>query len=708
MPDSKNIPDLNAPDMYINRELNWIDFDEKVLFEAISQDNPLLERVKFLSIFHNNLDEFFMVRVSGLIRQYHEGVKELSTDGMSPADQLMAIRSRLSSLLERADRCWDGLKEELLKEGIPVRHYAELSDDVKEGLKRYFIKEVFPVITPMAIDPGRPFPKISNLSLNFLVMLQDPGEAIHFARVKVPDSFKPFVAVLTGSEFSAYRKLGLTFRSGGESLWIEELVKAHIDMLFPGYEVLEAHLFRVTRNADIEIAEDDAGDLMEAVVEGVERRHFANAVRLEISSDMPKEMRHFLMGRLHLEKWQIFRCRRQMGMSRIMQLAGLDRPDLKDEPYRPRLPYPLSGIDPILPQIKKRDLIFYHPYDSFAPVLDFIRRAAVDPNVLAIKQTLYRTGSNSPIVAALMEARRNGKQVTVVVELKARFDEEQNIVWARALEEAGVHVVYGLLGFKIHAKLCLVIRREQNRLRRYVHIGTGNYNPGTAKVYADLGFFTSRSAICADVTELFNAMTGFSHQQDYRKILVSPVTTRKGIVSRIYREIERHKVGGDGYLAFKMNQLVDPSCIKALYKASMSGVKVELQVRGICCLRPGLSGVSENIRVTSLVGRFLEHARMFYFRNGGDDELFMGSADVMPRNLDKRVEVLTPIEDPDLRRSLVNDILMKHIEDTVNAWELRSDGTYVKVLASNGDVSFDSQKWMMDHREGWNPVLEDE
>jgi polyphosphate kinase len=708
MSDSKNLPDLHNPDLYINRELNWIDFDEKVLVEAMDRDNPLLERVKFLSIFHNNLDEFFMVRVSGLVQQYIEGVKELSVDGLSPADQLMAIRSRLSYLLDRADSCWDNLKAELLEKGIPIKNYAEISEDVKEGLRRYFIKEIFPVITPMAIDPGRPFPKISNLSLNFLVMLQDPGEAIHFARVKVPDSFKPFVAVLTGSEFSVYRKLGLTFRSGGESLWIEELVKAHIDTLFPGYRVLEAHLFRITRNADIEIAEDDAGDLMEAVVEGVERRHFANVVRLEISSDMPKEMRHFLMGRLHLEKWQVIRCKRQMGMSRIMQLAGLDRPDLKDEPFRPRLPYPLSGVEPLLPQIKKRDLIFYHPYDSFSPVLDFIRRAASDPNVLAIKQTLYRTGSNSPIVAALMEARRNGKQVTVVVELKARFDEEQNIVWAKALEDAGVHVVYGLLGFKIHAKLCLVIRREQNRLRRYVHIGTGNYNPGTAKVYADLGFFTSRSAICADVTELFNAMTGFSHQQDYRKILVSPMTTRKGIISRIYREIERQKSDGGGYIAFKMNQLVDPKSIRALYNASIAGVKVDLQVRGICCLRPGLPGISENIRVTSLVGRFLEHARMFYFRNGGDDELFIGSADVMPRNLDRRVEVLTPIEDPNLRRSLVDDLLMRHLEDTANAWELLSDGSYVKVSCSDGGYAFDSQRWMMDHREGWNPVLEDE
>ncbi|SMG34258.1 polyphosphate kinase 1 [Dethiosulfovibrio salsuginis] len=707
MSDKKGDVDFNDQSLYLNRELNWICFNEKVLYEAMDKGNPLLERVKFLSIFHNNLDEFFMVRVSGLVHQYHEGVKDLSMDGKTPADQLMEIRSRLSRLLDMADKCWEELRGLLASERISIMRYSDLDDKTKEGLRKYFIKEIFPIITPMAIDPGRPFPKISNLSLNLLVMLQDPGEAIHFARVKIPDTFKPFVAIMTGNDFSVYRKLGLTMRNGGDSIWIEELIRANIDTLFPGYKVLGAHLFRVTRNADIEIAEDDGGDLMEAVAEGVERRHFAEVIRLEVSSEMPKAMRHFLAGRLHLEKWQIFRCRKEMAMSRIMQLAGLDRHDLKDTPYKPRVPYPLGERDPVLPMLKKRDLILYHPYDSFSPVLDFVRRAAVDPNVLAIKQTLYRSGSNSPIVSALMEARRNGKQVTVVVELKARFDEEQNIVWAKALEEAGVHVVYGLVGFKIHSKLCMVIRREQNRLKRYVHIGTGNYNPGTAKIYADLGFFTSKSAICSDVTELFNAMTGFSHQEDYRKILVSPGTTRKGIVSRIYRELEHHKKNGGGYIAFKMNQLVDQRCIKALYKASCAGVKIDLQIRGICCLRPGLPGVSENIKVTSLVGRFLEHARMFYFKNGGDDELFIGSADMMPRNLDRRVEVLTPIDDPELRASMVEDILMKHLADTENAWELHSDGSYSKVTVAKGETAFDSQRWMMEHRQGWNPVMED-
>lgn len=707
MGDKKTSSDFDDRALYLNRELSWICFNEKVLYEAMNKDNPLLERVKFLSIFHNNLDEFFMVRVAGLVHQYHEGVKDLSMDGLSPADQLMEIRSRLSRLLDVADKCWEELRDLLRTEGLSIMSYPDLEDKIKQGLRKYFIKEIFPIITPMAIDPGRPFPKISNLSLNLLVMLQDPGEAIHFARVKVPGTFKPFVAIMTGNDFSVYRKLGLTMKNGGDSIWIEELIRANIDALFPGYKVLGAHLFRVTRSADIEIAEDDGGDLMEAVAEGVERRHFAKVIRLEVASDMPKVMRHFLAGRLHLEKWQIFRCRREMAMSRVMHLAGLDRHDLKDQTYKPRVPYPLGERDPVLPTLKKRDLILYHPYDSFSPVLDFIRRASRDPSVLAIKQTLYRSGSDSPIVEALMEARRNGKQVTVVVELKARFDEEQNIVWAKALEEAGVHVVYGLVGFKIHSKLCLVIRREQNRLKRYVHIGTGNYNPSTAKIYADLGYFTSKSAICSDVTELFNAMTGFSHQEDYRKILVSPATTRKGIVSRIYRELEHHKKHGGGYIAFKMNQLVDLRCIKALYKASCVGVKIDLQIRGICCLRPGVPGISENIRVTSLVGRFLEHARMFYFKNGGDDELFLGSADMMPRNLDRRLEVLTPIDNPDLRKSVVEDILVKHLEDTANAWELHSDGTYSKVVVPKGDAPFDSQRWMMEHRQGWNPVMED-
>lgn len=700
--------ELDNPDLYLDRELNWIDFNQKVLTQARDTRLPLLERTRFLAIYFNNLDEFFMVRVAGLASQYAGGISDAPPTMLSPARRIILIRKILKKQIAEAYKCWDMIKEELSAAGLPLLSYDEVRPSLKERLKKYFMKEIFPVLTPQGIDAGRPFPRISPLSLNFLVMLNDPRDGgIRYARIKVPTNFPPFVALPGSGEISAYRKLGFSFRSGGAALWIEDLIKAHMDILFPGYEVVESHTFRITRNADIEIAEDEAGDLLQAVREGLEQRFFGEVIRLEISSTMPKCMRRFLVAKIGLPRWKIYKVKGPLDLSRLFNLAEIDRPELKYEPFVPKLPRPFREGQSLYPLIRERDLVLYHPYDSFGPVLDFVRRAATDPKVLAIKQTLYRVGLDSPIVEALMEARRNRKQVTALVELKARFDEEQNIHWARALEEAGVHVVYGLTGYKIHAKLCLLLRNEPEGLRRYVHIGTGNYNPRTARVYADLSFFTSDEEICSDVTDLFNAITGFSAQSSYRKLLVAPFGLREGIIHRIEREIEHHRKNGNGRIVFKMNQLVDPPCIKALYRASMAGVPVELQVRGICCLKPGVPGRSENIRVTSIVGRFLEHGRFFWFNNNGDPELYIGSADLMPRNLDRRIEVLTPVEDPMLKEKLYRDLIMPHIHDTADSWELHADGTYSRVEPQPGDSPFSSQKAFMALPSGWNPVDED-
>ena len=695
--------DLDDPGLYLNREINWLDFNYKVLEEAIDPSNPLLEQLKFLAIFFNNLDEFFMVRIAGLVRQYRSGVATMSADGFSPARQLTMVRKNLLPMLSMAYDHWrENLKPGLIGKDVNLVKFRDISDKNRVFLEKYFEEEIYPVLTPQAIDPGRPFPLISGLSLNFLVQLNDPYSGIKFARVKVPKNLSRFIFVPRNKEAKTYSNLGFSPNvRANDIVMIEDLIREHIGMLFPGLEVLTASTFRITRNTDLEIEEDEAHDLLEAVEDFVDKRDFGEVIRLEIRTGMPSDMYKFLMRRLQLAPFQIYKSRVPLGFSDFMRLYDVERPDLKYKSHTPRIPVPFVEGAPITSMIRDRDILLYHPYDSFTPVLDFVRRAATDPKVLAIKQSLYRVGSNSPIVEALMEARRNHKQVTALVELKARFDEEQNITWARALEEAGVHVVYGLVGYKIHAKLCMVIRKEGKGIVRYVHIGTGNYNPSTARVYTDLGLFSCDPDICADVTDLFNAMTGYSYKENYRKLLVSPNSTRKEILERIARERELHKVQGGGYLAFKMNQLVDMDCIRALYEASMAGVKIRLQVRGICCLIPGIPGVSDNIEVTSIVGRFLEHSRIFYFRNGGKDEMFIGSADLMPRNLDRRIEVLVPVEDPMLRRIIYEDILLAHLNDNVKARRLKNNGEYERVLPE-GPVIIDSQKLMMEREGGWN------
>ncbi|GAB4229502.1 MAG: polyphosphate kinase 1 [Acidobacteriota bacterium] len=693
-------PSLDHPECYFNRELSWLEFNRRVLAQALNQGRPLLERVKFLGIFFSNLDEFFMIRVSGLQRQLSRGALKAPPDGLTPSQQLIAIRERLLPMLEEVARCWlADLSPALAAAGIRIRSYASLDERQTQALRNHFEREIFPILTPLALDPAHPFPHISNLSINLAVIVNEPGHGKRFARLKVPHMLPRLVRV---PDPQGSADLGLDDTSSVDFVWLEELVAANLDLLFPGLEVIGAYPFRVTRNADVEIEEDEAADLLTATKEMVGQRHFGFAVRLETSRKLPRDFLAILMANLELSPYQIYFTEMPVGLADLNQLAEIDRPDLKEPPFQPFVPPELGGSANLFSVIKSRDVLLYHPYDSFSPVVEFLRQAARDPDVLAIKQTLYRVGPNSPIVRALMEARENGKQVSALVELKARFDEENNIEWAEELEQAGVHVVYGLVGLKVHAKMCLVVRKESDGIARYVHLSTGNYNPVTAQVYADLGLFSADPELAADVSELFNALTGYSKQRKYRKLLVAPHGLREALLARISREIERHRESGDGYLAFKMNALVDKACIRALYEASRAGVKIDLQVRGICCLRPGIPGVSENITVTSVVGRFLEHSRIYYFRNGGREELFLGSADLMPRNLDGRVEILFPVESPRLRRAIRDDILFLHLRDNQQCWVLQPDGSYDRRKPAAGESAVDSQQELLQRVGSWH------
>jgi len=699
-------PNLNHRTYYINREVSWLRFNERVLEEALDTKNPLLERAKFLSIFHSNLDEFFMVRVSGLRRQLTAGILKTPSDGMTPAEQLAEIRSRLEPALVTSSNLWmEDLRPKLGEAGIEVLDYDQLKKKQRKLLRQHFQSEVFPALTPLAFDPGHPFPHISNLCINLAVEVRDPQQGERFARIKVPPIFDRLLPLPSEEKADSYERLGLETSKSSHFVWLEQVIAENLDLLFPGLEVVACYPFRVTRDADFAIEEDEASDLLAAMLEVVEQRHFGSAVRLEVDNQMPESIRDVLTSNLELQPYQVFALDGPLGLSDVMELMRVDRPELKDKPYLRTVPPVLANGEDLFSTLRDRNVLLYHPYDSFNPVIEFINQAADDPDVLAIKQTLYRVGPNSPVVRALMQARENGKQVAAIVELKARFDEENNIGWARALERAGVHVVYGLVGLKIHSKMCLVVRREAGGIQRYVHLGTGNYNPVTARIYTDLGYFTTDPEIAADVSDLFNVLTGYSHKQEYRKLLVSPVTTRTEILARIEREIERHKKHGDGYLAFKINSLVDKKSIKALYRASMAGVKVDLQVRGICGLKPGVPRVSENITVTSVVGRFLEHTRIFYFRNGGDEEVFLGSADLMPRNLNGRVEVTFPVEDERLRRALRDEILNLHLSDNVQARRLLPDGTYERLSPRPGEEGVNSQELLCAGSRAWH--LED-
>lgn len=665
----------DIPENFINRELSWLEFNRRVLEEAQDPSIPLLERVKFLSIFSSNLDEFFMIRVSGLRRQLESGVVSSPPDGMTPAEQLTALQERLEPMLAQVARLWtEDLLPKLNQVGVKILTYDQLKSKQRKLLRRHFQREIFPALTPLAFDPSHPFPHISNLSINLAVVIAQSGQEPTFARLKVPPIFPRLLRIPTEEKAGSYERLGIVEVASNNFVWFEEVVVANLDLLFPGIEIVDAFPFRVTRDADFEIEEDEAADLLSAMEEVVGQRHFGFAVRLEVDKQIPSSILSMLVRNLELAPYQTHTTDGPIGLSDVMELTKLDLPELKDPPF---LPHPVLGADAdIFAAIRRKDLLLYHPYESFSTVVDFVRQAACDPDVLTIKQTLYRVGPDSPIVRGLMEARENGKQVAVLVELKARFDETNNIVWAKALERAGVHVVYGVLGLKTHAKMCLVVRRETEGIKCYVHLGTGNYNPVTARIYTDLGYLTCNPEIASDVSDLFNSLTGYSRKVQYSHLLVAPASMRAEILRRIDREIASHEELGKGHIVFKLNSLVDRACILALYRASKAGVRVELQIRGICCLRPGVPGLSENITVTSIVGRFLEHSRILYFRNGGAEEIFIGSADLMPRNLGGRVELLVPILDEALRNSLRDDILFTHLQDTHCAQRLVADGTY--------------------------------
>ena len=681
--------DLDDPELYVNRELGLLAFQRRVLEEAEDPGNPLLERVKFLAILGSNLDEFFMVRVAGLKQQVEAGVTEVSPDGRTPAQQLEAVRQEAAALMAAARACLEGrLLPELAAAGIHICDYQSLDASARDSLRSWFERTVFPVLTPLAFDPGRPFPHISNLSLNLAVLIRDLEGHERFARVKVPGTLPRLVRVQGAVE--------RTF------VWLEDVVAAHLDTLFPGMQVLESHPFRVLRNADFEIQELEAADLLETVEEGVRRRRFGEVVRLTVRQGIADRVLRLLMRELEVDAQDVYRIQGVLGLPDLMQVATLDRPDLREVGFVPALPAGLEagGEDlDVFAAIRRGDILLHHPYDSFMPVVDFLRTAARDPDVLAIKMTLYRVGRNSPVVEALMDANQYGKQVAVLVELKARFDEESNIEWARALEKEGVHVVYGLPGLKTHAKVLLVVRRENGGIRRYVHLATGNYNAITAQSYTDLGYLTNEDEIGADVTDLFNYLTGYSSKTAYRRLLVAPINLREALEARILREIAHAQGGRPARLVFKVNALVDRALIRLLYRASRAGVDVELLVRGICCLRPGVPGVSDRIRVTSIVGRFLEHSRVFYFLNGGVEEVFLGSADLMPRNIFRRVEVLFPVNDPRHVAALRDEILGVYLADNLKARRMRPDGSYQRVRLPEGEAPMNAQAWLLRRRE---------
>ncbi|WP_287130999.1 polyphosphate kinase 1 [Candidatus Cyanaurora vandensis] len=666
---------------YINRELSWLSFNERVLAEAQDPRTPLLERLKFLAIYGSNLDEYFMLRVSGIKRQLATGVTSKTPDGLTPDQQLQQINQRLTVLGVAQYQCYQDLLPELAAQAIEVLNYEQLTESDRQYLHTYFQEQIFPVLTPLGVDPAHPFPYLSNLSLSLAVAVVDAQGSHRLARIKVPHGLlERFVPVGRPLVF----------------LPLEQLIAAHLDSLFPGMVVRAVHVFRVTRNADIEIQEDEAEDLLLTIEQELRRRRFGEVVRLEVDPLMPQELRQQLMEALDLEGQFVYAVPGLLDVSSLFALTRLDFPHLKETPFVPHTPLRFAEAENIFEAIKAGDVLVHHPYHNFATTVErFIHAAVQDPQVLAIKQTLYRTGgADSAMIQGLIEAAENGKQVAVLVELKARFDEANNITWARALENAGVHVVYGLVGLKTHCKVALVVRREAQGLRRYIHIGTGNYNSKTARLYTDVGVFTCDPEIGADATDLFNYLTGYSSFHTYRRLLVAPVTMRTRLVDLIQREMDLHTHEQPGYIALKMNSLVDPAMIALLYTAAQRGVRIDLIIRGICCLRPGVAGLSEQIRVISIVGRFLEHARILHFRNGGADEVYIGSADWMTRNLDKRVEVLVPIGEPTIKEHLMHYLHLS-LKDNRQAWALQPDETYRRRTPAADEPQFSLQEHLL-------------
>ncbi len=686
----------NQPNNFFNRDLSWVEFNRRVLEEALNLDLPLLEKVKFISIFHSNLDEFYMIRISGLKEQIAANVSEPTIDGLTPLEQLQKIEKLLKPMLARVMDLW--VKEivpSLRKENIDIVDFESLKKEEQNTLTEYFKQEVYPVLTPLAFDPGRPFPYISNLSLSLAILVRKPNGEEHFARVKVPSILPRMLQI--DPILSPQKKITTNGQFFAKYMWLGDLIKANLPLLFPGMEVIEAHRFRITRDTDIELQEDEADDLLRVIEENIRQRRFGRVVRLEVEKDMPEFMLETLTENLQITREEVHIIDGVLGLSDLMTLYSLPVHHLKAKPYYPVIPRVFDEEDDIFSIIRQKDILLHHPYHSFNPVIDFIKQAAKDPDVLAIKQTLYRVGTDSPIIKYLIEAAERGKQVAVLVELKARFDEQNNIFWARELEKVGVHVVYGLVGLKTHAKMILVVRKEFDGVKKYVHMSTGNYNTTTAKLYTDLGLFTSDEDICADVSDIFNYLTGYSKQTAFKKLIVAPINMREKILELILREIDNVKSGGKGKIIFKINALVDPVIISALYEASNAGVDIDLIVRGICCLVPDIEGLSRNIKVISIVGRYLEHSRVFYFYNNNCEEIYLGSADMMQRNLDRRVEIIFPIEDQKLKNEILKTLIKVSIKDNSKARLLHPDMSYTFIETPGNNRCIDAQEWLMNH-----------
>ena len=692
-----------SPDRYINRELSWIAFNQRVLAQALDQRTPLLDQAKFSAIFSNNLDEFFMVRVASLKSQVEAGITTPSEDGKTPLEQLLTIRERLIPLLQQQqDHYRKQLRKQLLDHNVELLDYSQLNKQQQQWVSDTFRHSVFPVLTPLAVDPAHPFPFVSNLSLNVAAVIHDPESGQRqFARVKVPQKNLPrFVSIPTELSESDPKPIHT-------AVPLEQVIAFNLDLLFPGMSVQGHYFFRVTRDADLELRDLEADDLMLALEQGLRKRRMGGeVVRLEVPNDMPEDVVEMLMNGLAVEEEDLYRIDGPLGLDDLFGLMALPLPKLKDKQHGGQTPAVLArtqqhlidegAIKPeefenIFSVMRQQDILLHHPYDLFSTTVEeFINQAADDPQVMGIKMTLYRTSKDSPIIAALIRAAENGKQVMALVELKARFDEDNNIQWARQLERSGVHVVYGVLGLKTHTKIVLVVRKEQEKLRSYVHIGTGNYNSKTSKLYTDLGLLSTRPELGQDLVELFNYLTGFSKQQSFRRLLVAPVTLRKGMESLIRREIEHAREGRDGHIRAKMNSLVDPDIIALLYEAAAANVRVELIIRGMCSLYPGREGLSESISVVSIIGQFLEHSRIFWFGNGGSPEVYIGSADWMSRNLDRRVEAVTPVEDPNLRGRLER-LLELYLKDNRGAWDMQSDGSFIQRQPEDGGDVRNSQ-----------------
>jgi polyphosphate kinase len=698
-----------GPDLYINRELSWLAFNLRVLEEAQEVASPLLVRAKFAAIFASNLDEFFMIRVAGVKRKVMAGIGDPGPDGRSPVQALREIQAvTQKQLAEQADLVKRVLVPELREAGVTIERFGDLARSEQEALGHVFEREIFPVLTPQAVDRGRRFPHVSNDSLNLIVVLKGE-DGSRFARVKVPALLPRFVPVPSSRpEADTGTVLAHDRGAARRFTWIEDVISAHLDRLFPGSDIVASYPFHLLRDSDVEPDEDDDDheDLMEIMRETLSQRPFGTTVRLDIERTMPAEVRDWLMDQVHADPIGLYVIDGPLQLEDLFALQQIDRPDLDELSFTPAPVFPSlrgEGGDPaeasddVFRLIRENDILLHHPYQTFNAVVDFVRAASVDPDVIAIKQTLYRLGKDSPLIPALITARDEDTQVAAVVELKARFDEENNISWAQTLEREGVHVAYGLSGLKIHCKVTLVVRREPDGLRRYVHVSTGNYNANTARLYEDIGVLTSREEIARDATELFNHLTGFGTQEGYEAMWVAPREMRTQILRAIWEETQRHREHGDGRLVFKMNSLVDREVIRALYAASREGVGIDLIVRGTCCLRPGVTGLSETIRVVSLVGRFLEHSRIYYFRNGGQPKIYLGSADVMERNLDRRIEVIVPIDAPELQQHLRDVVLDAYLRDTVNARELGTDEVWRAKEPPDGEEPFDAQAWFMRH-----------